>query len=165
MSALWRSPEVWPPGTKVGKSRTFVRLGDDLRGKYCPVPILDAELQLMDRPGASKVLPVHPLGAERWFQFAKTACKSLLAEVEMSDEEVKLLARLVWAKCRQFYRPGQPVRTVFEAVLTSAPEPLDALGDESEDVLLEQKITYLAILGAAIGLVEWLESGESDTRD
>lgn len=162
MNAAWSPPKSWPPSVRPRLDLGFARLGG---GKYepaCPLPVLEVELDLLDRPSSTKALPLHPLGAERLFQHAKIAGNELFAGAGISDEHQKMLLQLVWEKCRECYCPGQPARITFERLAESAPEPNSATVDPSLEDLLNQRLEFLATTCAIQGLLDWVEPGERD---
>lgn len=162
MSERWLPPKVWPPGTKLSNSGEFALLGDDVVGKPCPFPVLEVELDFLDRPPASKVLPVHPFGAQRLFEHSRAAVHRLLDREDLTKEEGRSLMRLVWKKCRGCYCPGQPARDAFDRLVERTAAPASPTGKPSDDDLLRLRLEYLAVVCVVQGLSDWADPGGSD---
>lgn len=162
MSELWAAPKVWPPGTRISKSGDFALLGDDVVAKPCPFPVLEVELDFVDRPSASKVLPVHPFGAQRLFEHSRAAAHRLLDRKDLSKDEGQSLMGLVWKKCRACYCPGQPVRAAFDRLMEQTAAPFSTAGRASDDDLLRLRLEYLATVCVVQGLSDWAAPGGSD---
>lgn len=162
MSKRWSAPKAWPPGTKLSNSGGFALLGDDVVEKPCPFPMLEVELDPLDRPSASKVLPVHPFGAQRLYEHSRAAGHRFLDREDLTKDEGRSLMRLVWKKCRGCYSPGQPVRSSFDRLMERTAAPPPPTGKPSEDDLLRLRLEYLAVVCVAQGLYDWVAPGGSD---
>lgn len=163
MNGRWSAPNNWPPGSRFFEAEGFVLLGADVAQRACSVPVLELELDFLDRPGVSKVLPVHPLGAQRLFDHARSAAKQMLSRQMLSDSEARLLLEAIWRKCHDCYCPGEPVRSAFDELMNSASKPSRAAaGRPTAEELSAQRTDYLAITCVVHGFINWLASGESN---
>jgi len=162
MSERWSAPKVWPPGTRISKAGDFALLGDDVVEKPCPFPVLEVELDFLDRPSASKVLPVHPFGAQRLFEHSRAAAHRLLDRKDLTKDEGRLLMGMVWKKCRACYCPGEPVRASFDRLTERTAAPPPPTGKPTDDDLLGLRLEYLAVVCVAQGLSTWAAPGGSD---
>jgi len=155
----WSAPKAWPPGSRWPGSGHFALIGDDFDAKRLPVPLLKAETELLDRPTASKVLPMHPFGALTLFEHSMTEAEEIRAALTETEEQT--FPRIVWGKCRASYRPGQPARSTFDRLLDLQPHACSKR-DASESDLETARLEYLAMLCVFRGLVAWSTPAESD---
>lgn len=162
MSSRWIPPKHWPRGTRISKTEDSAILGDSVPGRPNPYPVLIAELDLLERPTGSKVLPVHPFGALTLFERTRTVAKSLIERDDLSDAEWQHLSALIWERCHDCYLPGQPVRSAFDRLLERKPKPASSGNQPNSEDLAKQKLDLLAVSVVARGLLVWASSGESD---
>jgi hypothetical protein len=122
-----------------------------------PTPRLSTEVVLWPRPSAALAFPFHPVGAAELVRRADELLEEAGAFIGLTDDEIALLGKQLWACAENLHAGGVAVRSAIDAFASSTGNYLPTLSAyEGAERAKVKGIALLAAWAVVHAACEWV---------